>query len=107
MTRFLASICWKTYCRSFLITLGLLFLGLTGLLGKGLLSEADAPAWTLLPIAACAGLGGFLVWTGACFSNARVEALAEDASRGDLEVFLVMLIALPMYGLMRALQKRR
>lgn len=107
LQNFLDEFCWVTYCRSFLITLGLIFIAFFGfLLAQGLDFEAQTNLLLRLVFGVMVILGAVLVSVGLFSAKAKVEKWAENVSSGDLEVLAVMVIALPLYFVMSVVAKR-
>jgi hypothetical protein len=98
---------WVTYERCFLITLGGIFTGLA-FLGINAFSaeEEKPPEWLPLMLAGMVILGLFTLAVGFFGSRKDAEALADKTS-GHEATFVVMILAAPLYYLLKALEKKR
>ena len=86
-----------TYCRSYLVTLGLTFISLALYFSRGNLN--DVASWPLLSLAFFATLviGGLaLIWLGLTGPTSKMEAWAEVTARHEATV-LIMALAYPVY----------
>ncbi len=98
---------WVTYERCFLLTLGGLFSGLA-LLGIKTFSsrEEQGPEWLPVVLFCLFFLGLFMIAVGFFGSRKDAESLADQTS-GHEAIFVVMLLAAPLYYLLKAIEKRR
>jgi hypothetical protein len=108
LRRIAENICWVTYGRSFLVTLGLAFMALTGYIW---LKEGDAAqswaAWAYFIVLGFIAIGLTLIVVGFGAGNARVEKWADDASRGGaLGIVVIIVLALPVYLLISLLKEK-
>ncbi len=98
---------WVTYARCFLLTLGSLFTGLAFLGIKAFSAEENKPPeWLPLVLACLAILGLFMLAVGFFGSRKDAEALADETSKHEA-TFVVMVLAAPLYFLLKAFEKRK
>lgn len=105
-SRLFDSFCWKTYTRSFVLTLGLLFVVLPVLSWVNDESAANWPAWAWLVLLTLLSLGATLLAVGIFANDDRVEKWAEDASTGGLGILVIMVTAVPMYALLSLFKRK-
>lgn len=104
--RLFDSFCWKTYVRSFVLTLGLLFVALPVLSWVIDEGAANWPTWAYLVLFALFSLGATLLAVGIFANDDRVERWAEDASAGGLGILVIMISALPIYALLSLFKRK-
>jgi len=98
---------WVTYERCFLITLGGIFTGLALLMIKAFSAEKEKPPeWLPLMLAGLAILGLFMLAVGFFGSRKDAEALADKTS-GHEAILVVMILAAPLYYVLKALEKKK
>ena len=96
-----------TYERCFLITLGGIFTGLALLMIKAFSAEKEKPPeWLPLMLAGLAILGLFMLAVGFFGSRKDAEALADKTS-GHEAILVVMILAAPLYYVLKALEKKK
>ncbi|MBN6111099.1 hypothetical protein [Xanthomonas bonasiae] len=107
VSRLFANFSWPIYCRSYLVTLGALFIGLGYLLvghqagGVGALS----PGYQLgLGLALFIGI--LLVLAGLLGSSRMIEGWADSWSGHEIALVL-MLLAIPLYFVLVPIYRRR
>jgi hypothetical protein len=98
---------WVTYERCFLLTLGGLFSGLAFVGIKSLAAGTyKPPEWLPLVLVCLAMLGLFMIVVGFFGSRKDAGSLADQTS-GHEAMFVVMILAAPLYYLLKAIEKRR
>lgn len=96
-----------TYCRSYLVTLGLIFSALSAfVLGRDGAEIATWPWWGLLLVVALLGGGIGLVLFGLLGPSSKMESWAEVTSRHEASL-IVMVLAYPVYLVLSPLYDRR
>ena len=96
-----------TYARCFLLTLGGIFTGLAFLGIKASAAAKDKPPeWLPLVLVCLAILGLFMLAVGFVGSRKDAEALADKTS-GHEATIIVMILAAPLYWLLKAFEKRK
>lgn len=98
---------WSLYARSFLATLGVLFIALICFVWHK--QGEQAPGWSTFAWVLFLGIGslGILLLLIAVFASARsVERWAESASTHEASI-VVMIVAAPVYFLCKWLMKRK
>lgn len=91
---------WVTYERSYLVTLGLAFLGVTAFVGFK--QGSTFSEWSLWAYAGFFGLlllGLWLLGVGFLASRARIDKWADWSSRHEASL-LIMVLAFPVFLLM-------
>ena len=98
---------WVTYPRSFVLTLGGLFLGLVAWVWtKDGERRAEWPLFAWCLFLGAAALGLVLLVVGFAASNKTVEHWADKGSTHEASIF-VMLIAAPVYFFLKLLIRRK
>lgn len=99
---------WVTYERCFLLTLGGIFTGLA-LFGIKAFSAAKdkPPEWLPLVLACMAILGVFMIAVGFFGSRKDAKALAETSSSGQAAILVVMILATPLYWVLKSFEKKK
>lgn len=98
---------WVTYQRCFLLTMGTL-LGGVGLLGFTALSRTEAGdgPWLPLLFGGLLLLGIYQIGIGLFGSRRKATSLYDDSSGSDASL-VVMLVAAPLYFVLKAIGKKR
>jgi drug/metabolite transporter (DMT)-like permease len=98
---------WMLYGRSFLATLGLLFIALICFVWHK--QREQAPEWSTFAWVLFLGIGclGMVLLCVALFASARsVERWAESASTHEASI-VVMIVAAPVYFLCKCFMKKK
>lgn len=97
---------WVTYERSYLVTLGLAFIAVTGLIWR---KQGDTlsewPTWACLVFFGLPVLGLVLVLVGFLARREQIEKWADRASRHEASIIL-MILAFPVFLVMSLFDKR-
>lgn len=97
---------WVTYERAYLVTLGLLSLGVCALVG---IKQGDEflewPIWSYVLSSFLVVFAFTVISIGLLASRERIEQWAEGATTHDASLIL-MLLAFPVYIAMKFLEKR-
>lgn len=97
---------WVTYERSYLVTLGLIFIALTAFIWKKQGdSLAEWPTWSCFIFFACPILGLILVAVGVLADREQIEKWADGASRHEASV-IIMIVAFPVFLVMSIFERR-
>ena len=98
---------WVMYERSYLVTLGLAFIGVMAFVWKKQGDEfSEWPAWSYFFFFGLPILGLVLIGVGLLASRARIEKWADGMSRHEASI-LVMILALPVFLVMSVFEKRK
>lgn len=90
-----------TYCRAYLVTLGLVFvMGVGGLLWILDTGTADGGGWGMVLMAGAGALGIGLLLAGLLGPSHRMEAWADAAATHEASL-IVMVLAYPVYLVLR------
>lgn len=97
-----------TYPRCFLLTLGILFSGLSGA-GCWSISRAEEPAPEWLPwiLAVCGVMGLWSLATGLFGSKKDAEALSDQSSSAHEGILIVLILAAPLYFVLKWIEARK
>lgn len=107
ISRLFANFSWPIYCRSYLVTLGALFIGLGYLLvehqtgGVGALSQGYQ-----LGLGLALFVGILLVLAGLFGSSRLIDGWADSWSGHEIALVL-MLLAVPLYFVLVSIYRRR
>lgn len=95
------------FCRSYLITLGLiLFAGSATAAYLAAAGAFDVQTWGIVVISAILLLGAALLLLGIFGSNSRMEGLADIAS-GHEAALVIMLVSYPLYRVLKFFLRSR
>jgi hypothetical protein len=97
---------WVTYERSYLVTLGVAFVGLTAFIWRKQHDTfAEWPTWAYFVFFGFPILGLVLLGVGLFAGRDRIEKWADGASRHEAS-FIIMIVAFPVFLLMSIFEKR-
>ena len=98
---------WVKYGRSYLVTLGLVFIGVMAFLWKKQGDKfSEWPLWFYFVSFGLPILGLVLIGVGLLASGARIEKWADGMSRHEASI-VVMILALPVFLVMSVFEKRK